>query len=411
MRRVLLSLAALFSAAVLACGAAQRPDDPGAGRPYVVLVALDGFRHDYLSLHDAPNLRELAARGASVQGLVPPFPSLTFPSFYSIATGLYPEHHGIVANAFRDRERGARFSLSNRETVQDGAWWGGEPVWVRAEQQGVATGAFFYPGTEADIGGVRPTEWRTYDESVPYADRVETVLEWLGRPVERRLHLVTLYFAAVDAAGHEHGPESAEVAAAVKRVDDQVGRLIEGIARLPHAGETYVMVLSDHGMMAVDVVETIDDRVALDGVEPLGFGPNLTFYVGPGPDQAERAGRLRDQLNGTLTRGTAYLRAELPDGLHARGSARLGDVIVVARPGAMIRRAGSAEPPAGMHGWDPGVEQMHGMLLVTGPGIAAGLRLPAVEHVDVYPLLERLLRLTPNPAIDGDPDALAGLGM
>ena len=160
----LLTVASLLLAACAGTGVPVGEDaDPGGIRAdardsmSVVLVGLDGFRHDYLSLHETRHLADIARRGATADGLIPPFPSMTFPSFYTIATGLYPEHHGIVANNFLDRERGERFSLSNREAVQDGTWYGGQPIWVTAETQGLPTAAFFYPGTEAAVGGVRPS--------------------------------------------------------------------------------------------------------------------------------------------------------------------------------------------------------------------------------------------------------------
>ena len=64
------------------------------GWPYVVLVSFDGFRPDYLDRFPTPSFDRLAEAGARA-ALIPAFPSLTFPAHYSIATGLYPEHHGI----------------------------------------------------------------------------------------------------------------------------------------------------------------------------------------------------------------------------------------------------------------------------------------------------------------------------
>ena len=386
--------------------------DPGGVRAgardpaYVVLVGLDGFRHDYLSLHETRHLANIAQLGAQADALIPPFPSVTFPGFYTIATGMYPEHHGIVANSFWDRERGARYSLSNRESVQDGWWYGGEPIWVTAETQGLPTAAFFYPGTEAAVGGVRPSTWHIFDGSVPYEDRVNKALEWLGGPEETRPRIVTLYFSAVDVAGHEYGPRAGEVGHAVARIDRVIGVLLDGLERLPHRNQIYVVVVSDHGMAPIDTTEHIADSVDLNGVEPLHFGPNVSFYVRGGLD---RALRLRDELNDTLDHGCAYLRHELPQHLHAR-NARLGDVIVVAEEGAEIRRSSrTVATSKGEHGWSPRVSSMHGLFLAMGPGISPGVRLPAFESVHVYPFLARLLGLTPNPDIDGDPSVLMEL--
>lgn len=378
-----------------------------AERPYVVLVGLDGFRHDYLAQYDAPILNSLAAQGIAACGLIPPFPSLTFPSFYTIATGLYPERHGIVANSFDDPDRNQHFSLFDRQSVQDGTWYRGQPIWVTAETQGLVTAAFFYPGTEADIQGIRPSLWRNYDESVPYADRVDTVLDWLSRPIQNRPHFITLYFSAVDSAGHNYGPQSTEVAIAVQRVDQMVGRLIKGIDRLPHGRNVYTVVVSDHGMMAIDATELIPDGVNLEGVEFQGLGPNLGLHVVGGDS---RAGRLRDELNAGLQHGRAYITRDLPAHLHAGDDARLGDVVMVAQNGAEIRWSPrSSSSPKGMHGWDPRAPEMHGIFLAVGPGIQPGRRLPAFESVHIYPWLAALLKLDVPHPIDGDPAIIGDL--
>src|SRR3982751_6516770 len=76
----------------------------GPAAPILLLVSFDGWRWDYIDRLAAPNLKALAARGVRARTLIPSFPVLTFPNHYTIATGLYPEHHGIVANVMRDPE-------------------------------------------------------------------------------------------------------------------------------------------------------------------------------------------------------------------------------------------------------------------------------------------------------------------
>ena len=201
---------------------------------------------------------------------------------------MYPEHHGIVANSFLDRERGERYSLSNRESVQDGTWYGGQPIWATAETQGLPTAAFFYPGTEATAGGVRPSTWHTFDGSVPYEDRVDKALGWLAWPEETRPRIVTLYFSAVDVSGHDYGPRAEEVGRAAARIDRVVGVLLDGIERLSHRNQIYVVIVSDHGMATIDTTEHVADSVDLNGVEPLHFGPNVSFYVTGSTSRADR---------------------------------------------------------------------------------------------------------------------------
>lgn len=407
---------------VVACGAVAGAEPeraaaaPAAGtggvnrpgfesRPFVVLVSFDGFHPDYLARFDTPHFDRLAARGMRAAGLVSVFPSLTFPGHYSIATGMHPEAHGMVGNEFFDPARGAEFSYRRSGDAQDGSWWGGEPIWVTAETQGMVAAAFFFPGTEADVGGVRPSHWRPYDGRVPNRERVGQVLAWLSLPAAERPHLVTLYFSLVDGAGHRLGPRDPGMRRSVERADRLLGRLTKGIDALPHAGRVVLVVVSDHGMAAPDPDRTTVLRAGADlaGVRLAQTGPAVSLHLGdPGGARA-----LRDRLNARLAHARAYLREELPAHLHARGNRRLGDLVVLPDGLGMVRIHPADRPPAGMHGWDPTLPEMRGIFLAAGPGIAAGVALPAVDAVDVYPLLCHLLGLTPNPEAAGSLAAFA----
>ena len=218
---------------------------------YVILVSLDGFRYDYAEKYRAENIRALGAAGAAArEGMIPAYPSLTFPNHYTLATGLYPEHHGIVANNFYDAQRKQTYRLGDPATVTDGSWYGGTPIWVLAEQQGMRAACFFWPGSEAEIQGTRPSYYMKYDDKVPDDARVQQVLAWLRLPAERRPHLITVYFADVDHAGHEYGPESEEVRTAVQVVDREIGMLRDGSGEIEVAGGCDCAFRSWHGESA-----------------------------------------------------------------------------------------------------------------------------------------------------------------
>src|SRR5256885_4486551 len=205
--------------------------DPGGRAPILVLVSFDGWRFDYIDRGDTPRLRALAARGVRAKALIPSFPVLTFPNHYTIVTGLYPEHHGVVGNSMRDPSMPERFSMS-AETAKDARWWGGEPLWVTAIRQGQRAATMFWPGTEAAIGGVRPTYWRPYDKKLATLDRIQQALTWLAMPAADRPSFVSLYFEEVDTAGHDFGPGSPELATAAAHLDEALGQLVAGIQRL-----------------------------------------------------------------------------------------------------------------------------------------------------------------------------------
>jgi len=382
---------------------------------YVILVSLDGFRYDYAQKYHAANLLALARAGASApEGMIPAYPSLTFPNHYTLATGLYPEHHGIVANSFYDPERRQTYSLGNPATVTDGSWYGGTPIWVLAEQQGMRSACFFWPGSEAEIQGAWPSYYLKYDEKVPNDERVQQVLAWLRLPAERRPHLITLYFSEVDHQGHEHGPDSPEVAAAVQVVDQEIGALEAGLQRL--ALPVDVIVVADHGMATVQ-----GDWITLDQYFPDAQAFEKIVAGNLYAKSEADAQRAYEALRGKSDKFTVYRRAQMPPALHDDSNPRSGDPIVVTNGPYLVRF--SAPPPeaaiaehkqVGAHGFDPArVADMKASFFAAGPDIRPGATVTPFDNVDIYPLVAKLLgldiaRLQTGP-IDGDVRPLQGI--
>jgi arylsulfatase A-like enzyme len=376
-----------------------------------VLVSLDGFRWDFDRLADTPSLDRMARTGLKARALQPAFPTLTFPNHYSIATGLLPQHHGIVANRFPDADRDRWYRMTDRDAVQDGRWYGGEPIWVTAEKQGLRSAAYYFVGTEADVGGIRPSYWRLFDETVPGAVRVDQVLRWLRRPTDKRPRFVTLYFENVDSQTHAFGVGSPESIAAIAEVDRLVGRLQAGLAELPFADEVYLVVVSDHGMGAYgpNAPLVLDRVIDLDGVQLVEGGSYAFLYFED--DRLERARSARKAINAAWGCGQALLPEELPVAWRAGPSDRYPDLFVQADPGCGVisSTAQARRMTAADHGWPPDAPDMHGILYATGPRIPAG-RVTGPAHVtDVQPLLIELLGLEPPGPIDGDPDRLTSL--
>ncbi len=378
-------------------------------KPYVVLVSFDGFRYDYLDRYPTPNFDRVADSGVRADGLIPGFPTLTFPNHYSIATGMYPGHHGLVGNTIYDPDFDATYSLGDRDAVSDGRWYGGEPIWVTAEAQGMVTASYFWVGSEAPVSGVQPTTWKAYDGRVPYAARVDSALAWLSLPEAQRPHLVTLYFSAVDHAGHEHGPDSPAVAEAVARVDSTLGRLLDGIGRLPIANRTNIVLVSDHGMAQPDTAQVVvvTDYVGLpDDVQALTAGPELMLWL-----DETAADSLDTLLDASLPPTVrSYTRDELPERWRFGTNPRTPPLILVAERPVLVGLPRHFERPwGGVHGYAPEDSTMQGIFLAAGPDIEPAGRIAAFENVNVYPFLAALLGLRPNPDIDGRAAVLAPL--
>jgi len=407
-----LCLLLFAGSAVLAAGSGGVNAPAQRDMPYLVLVSIDGFRWDYPDRYATPTLDRIAARGVRAERLVPVFPTLTFPNFYSIATGLYPAHHGIIGNRFLSPGRDRYYSLSERDQVQDGSWYRGVPVWVAAEQAGMVTADYFSVGTEAAINGVELTYWNAFDASVPGEARVRQAIEWLAMPAETRPHFVTLYFEDVDKASHEAGPEAPLTRTAVQRVDGYLAELMKGIDALPIAAQVYVVVVSDHGQAARDQTTTpflIDSVANLDDLFIVDHGTVAFVYFNePDPD---RAIAIRDAINTTWKHGKAMLREETPASWRAEATAGFAELVVQADPRYLVYSSAdrAVNSSLGDHGWAREFAAMHGIFFAAGPRLPEGRMLDAIEAVDVYPLLMAILGLPITTPVDGDPSRLVSL--
>jgi predicted AlkP superfamily pyrophosphatase or phosphodiesterase len=369
----------------------------------VVLVALDGFHPSYLERPPSRNLRDLARTGVRARWLTPVFPTLTFPNFYSIATGLYPEHHGIVSNTMRDPVLG-KFTLNDRAAVGDPRWWGGEPIWVTAIRQGKRAATFFWPGSDVAIGGVRPTYYRVYDPLVPNAERVRQILDWLSLPPPQAPALVTLYLGDVDQAGHEFGPNAPETDSAIARVDSAVGALMSGIEQRGLGGRVNLIVVSDHGMAGLEPSHVIylGDYLDLGSVEIIDRGPFLSLVPRSGDEE-----KVYRRLNGANPHLKIYRRSEVPAAYHYRDHPRIPPIIGVVDDGWTVLTRPQRPSPGG-HGYPPNRPSMRAIFLARGPAFMKGVVVEPFQNIHIYAMLTRILGLRPASQ-DGSLDSVKAI--
>ena len=379
-------------------------------KPYLVLVSIDGFRWDYMDRHPTPNLHRIARNGARAERLLPVFPTLTFPNHYSIATGLYPAHHGLTGNEFPDHSRNKWYSLRNREMVEDGGFYGGQPIWVTAETQGMVSASFFWVGTEAAVNGVSPTHWRSFNKDISGAERVDQVLRWMAQPPANRPHLYTLYFEDVDDHSHWYGPGSEENIEAISRVDAWLGRLLDGIDKLPYSQQVNIIVVSDHGQgpyLSGQEPFMLGDLIDLSGMTIIEGGSYLFMHFDH--NDPERAAAIAAAVNETWRHGHAYTSATAPAAWVVDGNPRFPDVMLIPEQGYAVlssaEKAGKIN--AGDHGWAPESPAMHGLFIASGPNIKPGVELGPVRNIDIYPLMLSILGLDAPEYIDGDPSGLS----
>ncbi|MET0255655.1 MAG: ectonucleotide pyrophosphatase/phosphodiesterase [Luteibacter sp.] len=404
-------LAAIFtliaSLAVASC--ATRPTAPA--RPPVLLVSIDAFRPDYLERGFTPNLMVMARDGARAPYMLPSFPSLTFPNHYTLVTGRVPDRHGIVNNTMQDPALG-KFSLGNRAATSDGRWWAdAEPIWVTAQKRGLHTATMFWPGTEAEIHGMRPDRWIPFDDSLSSRARVDKLLSWIDGTPGAKPAFDTLYFDAVDHAGHEFGPDSPQVDAALREVDDALGYLVAELRRRGLYDDMNLIVLSDHGMADVPKGNIVfaDEETDLGALDAVSYGVMATFNPLPGKD----AGAAVARLLGPHAHMRCYRKEDLPARLDYGRHPRVPAFLCLADTGwAIVSHdvlAKRTQPMSrGEHGYDNLDPTMRALFVAHGPSIARGVTVAPFPNVDVYPLLAHLIGIDPLPN-DGHLEDLRGV--
>lgn len=415
-----LILASLIGAGALAActtgkdvaPAAQPAAEAPAAPPRVLMIGLDGLHPSMLDSWDAPNLKALAARGVRAEAMYPVMPSVTFVNFYSLATGLYPEHHGMVDNYPYDRDGARQFDRATGP--QEEFWWQGEPIWVTAEKQGLPTSIMFWLGSEVPHDGVRPTRWTPYEHEKPYQDRVDEVLAWYDGPAEKSPRFAAIYFDRVDTAGHYTGPRSDKTKEAVAEVDGYVGQLVAGLESRGLLDSTTIIVVSDHGMAWVNPEQVVDIGEFLDlksltvsqfaGPYAGSAHPFLHVYgEGPALDAAYEG--LKDFHPNIHV----YKRGEMPAHYRFDHPTRGPDLFIVGDPGWVVRNAdlGGWRPPIpGMHGYDSRAPEMNATFIGAGPIFPEGAIAAPFENVNVYSFIACALGLTPAKT-DGDPLVVA----
>ncbi len=373
----------------------------------LIVISFDGFRWDYLEKAPTPNMDNLIKNGVKTTGLKPIFPSKTFPNHYTIVTGLYAEHHGLVANTMYDPEFNAYYRISDRQAVSDARWYDGEPIWVTAQKQGLVTASYFWVGTEAPIQGMHPTYWFPYDGSVPNRKRIQQAVEWLKLPPDKRPALILLYFSDTDTWGHRKGPDSPEVHQAIMSLDSLVGMLVDSLKAMGIFNQTNIMIVSDHGMASLspDRVIFLDDYISLDSIEVIDWSPVLAIRPTLLPAET-----IYQRLKNAHPHLTVYKKEDIPERFHYRNNRRIMPIIGLADEGWSITSRSYFERhrdryTGGNHGYDNALPSMRAVFIAHGPDFKNGFRYKTISNIHLYPLMAHLLQIQPAPS-DGSLDSV-----
>lgn len=354
---------------------------------YVVLVSMDGFRWDYAKQFNLPNLKQIAKEGVQAKSMRPSYPSKTFPNHYSIVTGLYPDHHGIINNAFYDTVLNESFSLSTN-AKNDSRFYGGNPIWNVAEQQGVKAASFFWPGSDTDQK--RPAYYKNYDDKISYGTRIDTVIKWLQLPEKQRPHLITLYFDEPDHTGHDFGPLSPENKKMVIKMDSIMGELSSKLNQLAIGKQINLIIVSDHGMADISNDKKV---VVLDYIKPEWLG--YKTVINPIMSLEAKAG-FQDSIALALKKVPHikfWKSTEVPKRLHYGTNPRVHDFVIEAKKGYSLVSKRDQNIKGGTHGYDNKEKDMHAIFYAKGPAFKVDKKVGTFQNVSVYPLIAYILGL------------------
>ncbi len=373
-------------------------------KPYLIVLSLDGFRWDYTQFANTPTFDSIASAGVKAKYVIPAFPTKTFPNHYTMATGLYPDHHGIVLNNFYAADVGRSYNKKDRATVGEDVFYDGEPIWITANKQGMENAILFWVGSEAPTNGIRPDRWSTYEHKLAFESRIDSLVNWLQLPEQQRPQLIMWYYPEPDETGHHYGPESPELIAKIEQLDAYLGQFMTAIRKLDIFPELNIIVTSDHGMGAIDesrkiILDEVIDTAALE-VWNDGWNPIFNFKVKPGREQQVYE-KLRQQEHLQV-----WKRNEIPERLHYGTHERIHDITVVADSGWSIYWSWKQGKSLGAHGYDNHFSAMRTIFYAAGPVFKEGYEQEAFENIHLYPLMAEILGLTPAD-VDGKLEAVS----
>lgn len=381
---------------------AGRENDPSQQKkPYVILISADGFRYDYAKRYNAKHLLELSGEGVTSEAMIPSYPSVTFPNHYTLVTGLYPSHHGLVNNTYYDPSRKDFYSMGNKAKVADGSWYFGTPLWVLAEQQHMLASSFYWVASEADIKGTRPTYYYVYNDKIDINRRIQAVVDWLKLPEAKRPHFITFYLPQADHEGHLHGPESPEVERQVHFIDSAVYQLNQAV-KATGLPVNFVFV-SDHGMTRVDNERPLPMPASVDTSQFVvaGDGTIVELYAKDKSLVKVAYQTLKEEAKGYQV----YLKDDMPAILHYSTSDdwhnRMGDILLIP-DWPKVFHLGNYKVNPGTHGYDPyKVHEMMATFYAWGPAFKPHTQIGPFQNVNIYPMIAQILGLNITEKIDG----------
>lgn len=396
----------LTSVLLLGCSTGNKANQQtvDADKQYVIILSTDAFRYDLASRSETPTLDSLMEVGTYSE-IYPVFPSNTFPSHYAMATGLYPEHHGIVNNAFYDKTLGRIVKpLGNHDDLVNPKFWHGDPIWNTAERQGKTAYTFMWVGSETPIGGKQATKWMPYTSKPSFETRADWVIDAMTQPVNKIPDLVMWYFNEPDHTMHQYGPESQEAVDMAEKIDRALAYFFKNIRKSPVFDQINFIVLADHGMATLDESRRVNISGKLDENKVVREIYGNPAGIEVDPDYVDEAVEILDNVPHL----TAWNRDRIPEKYHyGADKDRIPNIVLMPDTGWSLDFHANTRPlrNKGTHGFNPFDQEMHMIFYGAGPMFKKGFTQASFQNQNVYLVLCHLLGIEPSPN-DCDWDAI-----
>jgi len=380
----------------------------------VVVMLFDGLAPAFLDGQPTPALDRLRREGSWSRNMVPPFPSISLISGFTISTGCWPEHHGIVTNRFFDPQRGFY------DHSRDADWVTGcEQLHEAAERQGVPTATLGWYGEVSSTRGklAHIVEYSPTFETYPSdAERAAQVIRLLRLPNGERPQLILAYFRGPDGVAHFRGMQSAETRAKVAEVDRIVGSVLDTIEAVGLREHAALIVTTDHGMVPITHLINVDYLLHKHGIAArmVATGTTAFIYLDHGVSVDEAARKLSGYAEFDL-----ILPRQPPAWYHLGTGPRVGDLIVSAKPGYAIEDRGqlpwylrwlawtgptlldASRSLKASHGYPPDTPGVQGVFYAWGDGIKKNHEVERIDAIDIHPTVTHLLGIQPGRPVDG----------
>lgn len=376
----------------------EMTDEPAAqnsgdGPAVVVWINIPGFRGDYLEKAEAPFLKKLATDGAATNKLRPSFPCLTYPSHITMATGVTPDKHGIIA----DRIRTPTGEILDKPT--DPALLLAEPIWTTATRQGIKTLVHDWPLSQNQTGEHKSAYFLdSYDpESKDEARLAKALEQWrasaaggaapAAAPADGaaapaaaggdKLRLVMLRLNDVLREGLLHGPRADETYAAVGATDKALQGFFDTVQAewttlAPAGANLVIFITTDHGLAELDknvnIAHLLGDEM-MKNCDIVAHDAIANLYFKGLPENEGEKKIFIDKFDNELSK-RIYFRTvkkeELPAEWAYQNAERTGDRVLVLKTGYAFADVKASEPV-----FDP----------TEGPGFFGAFGYPVEESV------------------------------